>query len=327
MDTDQYLPIETESLIIGSVLSCDLYLRGSSRDEDNYVLYCKANQTLTTELQKELIRQNLPNLFIHREEKKQYLKYVESHLPNIVSNKSVPSAIKAKVVYDVASSLMQDVLSEPRAGRNIERANIWVANAVSYILEDTKSMTNLLSIVSYDYYTYTHSINVAIIGLLFARYLRMEVYDLIPLGVGLLLHDVGKTAIDPKTLNKQGRLTQEEFEMIKKHPNKGFRLLKETGQISKESLTVVLQHHENYDCTIRKGYPKGIAGNEISYFGQIAHIVDVYDALTTRRVYSDARQPFPALKVMKEEMLDHFQKELFIEFIKFLGPSGAGNRE
>lgn len=323
MDTNQYLPIETESLIIGSVVGCDLYLRIPFQENVNYILYCKANQTLTSEFQKELIRQNLPNLFIHREGKKQYLKYVESNLTNIVTNKSIPSIKKAKIVYDVASNLMQDVLGEPRVGQNIERAKEWVANAVNYILKDSNSITTLLGIVSYDYYTYTHSINVAIIGLLFARYSLMEVRNFNPLGIGLLLHDVGKTTIDPKILNKQGKLTQEEFEAIKKHPEEGFRILKEIGEIPEESLTVVLQHHENYECTVSKGYPKGIGGNEISYFGRIAHIIDVYDALTTRRVYSEARDPFPALKVMKEEMLYHFQKEIFIEFIKFLGPEGG----
>jgi HD-GYP domain-containing protein (c-di-GMP phosphodiesterase class II) len=151
----------------------------------------------------------------------------------------------------------------------------------------------------------------------------MEVSSFYPLGVGLLLHDVGKTTIDPKIINKKGKLTQEEFEVIKTHPEEGFCLLKERREISEESLTVVLQHHENYDCTTRKGYPKGIEGDGISLFGRIAHIIDVYDALTTRRIYSEAKDPFPTLKIMKEEMLDHFQKELFIEFIKFLGPTGG----
>lgn len=320
MVTEQYLPIATESLIIGSSIGCDLYL---SPKKDKFVLYWKANQILTGEVEKELLRENLSNLFIRVEERKQYLRYVESNVTNIISNQTIPSTKKAKIVYDVASNLMQDVLDEPRAGQNIERAKNWVANAVNYILRDTNSITNLLSIVSYDYYTYTHSINVAIIGLLFARYLSVEVCNFNPLGVGLLLHDVGKTTIDPKILNKQGKLTEEEFEAVKKHPDEGFRLLKEAGEISEESLAVVLQHHENYDCTIRKGYPKGIEGDEISYFGKVAHIIDVYDALTTRRAYAEAKQPFPALKIMKEEMLYHFQKELFIEFIKFLGPSGG----
>ena len=109
---------------------------------------------------------------------------------------------------------------------------------------------------------------------------------------GILLHDIGKTRISTDILNKKGKLTKEEFEEIKKHPEMGVEILKETGSAFTEEYFITLQHHENYDGT---GYPHGLKGDEILRCGKIARIIDVYGALTTNRPYAVAIRPFAAL--------------------------------
>ncbi len=144
----------------------------------------------------------------------------------------------------------------------------------------------------------------------------LEVDDLKHFCSGILLHDIGKTRISADIINKKGKLTEDDFEKIKEHPDLGVAILKETGNIFKGEYITTIQHHENYDGT---GYPYGLLKDEIHLCGKIARIIDVYDALTTHRSYAKAIRPFAALMEMKENMLNCFDEELFKEFICFLG--------
>ena len=149
------------------------------------------------------------------------------------------------------------------------------------------------------------------------RILGLGVKDLKGLCAGILLHDVGKTRISTDILNKKGKLTKEEFDIIKKHPELGIEVLEETGVEFKEERIVTLQHHENDDGS---GYPYGLKKDEIQLCGKIARIIDVYDALTAKRSYKGALRPFAAIIEMKGGMPHCFDTGLFKEFIRFLGP-------
>ncbi len=144
------------------------------------------------------------------------------------------------------------------------------------------------------------------------KYDRKTLYEL---GLGALLHDVGKSKIDDAIINKKGPLTSEEFNEIKKHPIYGEEILKETDLIPRRSYLAVRQHHEKINGT---GYPDGLKNGEIDEFGRITCIADVFDALTTKRSYKDALPSFPALKIMKE-MDNAFDEYLFNEFVLLLG--------
>ena len=223
---------------------------------------------------------------------------------------------KTKIVHGAATNIVKDLFNDPRSG-SIERTKTFAYNMVDYVLKDTSAAQSLLKIAVHEYYTYTHCVNVAAVGTLFAKDLGLEDKDLKGLCSGILLHDVGKTKISTDILNKKGKLTKEEFEEIKKHPELGAEVLDETGTEFKEERIITLQHHENYDGS---GYPYGLAKNEIHPSGKIARIIDVYDALTTKRSYADAIRPFAALLEMRNNMLNCFDNELFKEFIQFLGP-------
>ncbi len=219
-------------------------------------------------------------------------------------------------MYSTAINLLKDLLEDPRTG-NVIRTKTFAYNMVDYILKEGRAAHNLLKIAIHEYYTYTHSVNVAAVGTLFAKDLGYGDEDLIHFCTGILLHDVGKTKISTDILNKKGKLTEEEFASVKKHPELGVAILKETGNGFTDEYTITLQHHENYDGS---GYPHGIQKDEIHRCGKIARIIDVYDALTTNRPYAKAVRPFAALVEMKEKMLNCFDRELLKEFIRFSGP-------
>jgi len=167
-----------------------------------------------------------------------------------------------------------------------------------------------------DYYTFTHCIHVSVFCVGLAKVFNIRKHDEIyQLGLGALMHDVGKIKVDPKILNKPGKLTPEEFNEIKKHPRYGYEMLKES--LPAASLDIVLHHHEKFNGM---GYPDGLSKANISMNAKIACIADVYDALTTNRCYAKARNPFEAITTMKNEMIGQFEEEKFLAFIRMLGP-------
>ena len=315
----EYIPVILNAIRVDTTVGCDLYLQNHINNEVSYVLYCSGTSVVKSDKIEDLQKHQVKNLFIREEHKKIYLKYVESSLKLIINDERVDIKERAYIVYDVAKNIVTDVFEDPRSGEHVERSKSWVSNTIDLVMRSKGSFSSMMSMISYDYYTYTHSVNVSVVGLLFAKYLGFDGGEMQVFGTGLLLHDVGKTQIDPQIINKKERLNEEEFTRIKMHVEIGADILKQTGGIDSTSFFPIMQHHEKYNG---KGYPNGLKGDAIHKYGKISGIIDVYDALTTQRSYSDARKPFAALKIMNEEMKGSFDDKYFKDFILFLGSGG-----
>lgn len=315
----EYIPVILNAIRADTIVGCDLYLQNCINNEIRYVLYCSGTNVVKSDKIQDLQKNQIKRLFIRKEDQKIYLRYVEASLKHIVNDDRVDIKEKAYIVYDVAKNIMNDVFEDPRSGEQVVRSKSWVSNTIDFITRSKGSFSGMMSMISHDYYTYTHSINVSVLGLLFAKYLGFDGGEMPSFGTGLLLHDVGKTQIDPATINKKERLNDEEFARIKMHVEIGADILKQTGCVDSTSFPPIMQHHEKYNG---KGYPNGLRGDAIHKYGKIAGIIDVYDAMTTKRPYSDARKPFLALKIMNEEMIGSFDEKYFKDFILFLGSGG-----
>jgi putative nucleotidyltransferase with HDIG domain len=311
----EYLPITLNSLRSDTIINCNVYLLASVNGANRYILYCKGDTVFENQKRELLVKKNINRLFISRDERRNYFEYLELNFQNIMSDEKIPPAERAQIVHDTASNLVKDVFKNPETG-NIERAKRFAYNMVDYVLKDGRASFSLLRIAKHEYYTYTHSVNVAALGTLFAKNLGFSENVLRPFCTGTLLHDLGKVRINPAILNKKGRLSEEEFEEVKKHPEIGVKILKEMGSGLKDEYIIMLQHHENCDGT---GYPYGLKRDEIHSAGRIARIIDIYDALTTKRAYSYAQTPYDAVKMIKDRMLDTVDRVLFKQFIRFLG--------
>ncbi len=311
-----YLPINSSSIKTDTQVGCDLYLHVRTNANSRYVLYCKGEAVFGENISRMLWKKNISNLFIKKEDLHTYNEYLENNFHEIITDTRIPTEERSKIIHSAATNLVKDLFNDPRAG-NIERTKTFAYNMVDYILQEGRAARSLLQIAMHEHYTYTHSVNVAAMGTLFAKELGFKDEDLKHFCSGILLHDIGKTRISTDIINKEDKLTKEEFDEIKKHPEMGSEILKESGDRLTEEHLITLQHHENYDGT---GYPHGLKGDEILRCGKIARIIDVYDALTTERPYSKTMRPFAALVEMKEKMLHCFDKELFIEFVRFSGP-------
>ena len=315
----EYIPVTLNAIRVDTSVGCDLYIQNHINKEIQYVLYCSGKNVVKSDKIEELQEHQIKTLFIRKEDKKIYLKYVESSLKNIINDDRVDIKEKSHIVYDVAKNIMADVFEDPRSGEHVERSKDWVSNTIDLVVRSKDSFSSMMSMISHDYYTYTHSVNVSVLGLLFTKYLGIDGDEMQVFGTGLLLHDVGKTQIDFEIINKKERLNEEEFARIKMHVEIGAEILRQTGCAGNTSFFAIMQHHEKHNG---KGYPNGLRGDEIHKHGKIAGIIDVYDALTTKRSYSDARKPFEALKIMNREMEGSFDDKYFKDFILFLGSGG-----
>ncbi len=233
-----------------------------------------------------------------------------------VSDKMLPLEEKAKVVYARSIEMINSVLGQPDT-RNIADSKEAIAAVVDMILADKETSHYLTRITNHDFYTYTHSVNVGFLAVCLAKTVlqNADVHNMHELGAGFFLHDLGKVRIPSEIINKPGRLCEEEMAEIRKHPSLGFEILHECRQLTEECRTIVLQHHERNDGM---GYPHRLRGQEIHIYGRICSIADVYDALTSDRPYRGRMQPFEALKLMKDDMMYHFQKDLFEKFVLML---------
>jgi HD-GYP domain-containing protein (c-di-GMP phosphodiesterase class II) len=240
-------------------------------------------------------------------------KLVPPELREAIHDKSLTPEKKSKLVYESSRVLVERLFEDPKA-ENIVEAKKGIAEVVDLIIADDATSRELLKITSYDYYTYTHSVNVGVFSVMLAKtiFKGSDRHDMHELGAGFFLHDIGKVRIDPALVNKPGKLTDEEMAVMKTHPALGFSILKEANQLTEECMFIVMQHHEREDGT---GYPRGLKGPEIHTYGRICCIADVYDALTAERSYKQQLNTFDALKLMKEKLMNHFHKELFEKFV------------
>jgi HD-GYP domain-containing protein (c-di-GMP phosphodiesterase class II) len=241
---------------------------------------------------------------------------VTDKLREAIQDRKLPPQEKSRIVRDNTLTMMDDLLNRPTA-KNIQAARGAIAEIVELILRDDATATYLTKITSHDFYTYTHSVNVGFLGVSMAKSLfrHSDAHNMRELGIGFFLHDLGKVQIDPAIIKKPGRLTEEEMDSMRQHPMIGYKILYETEQLTDECKTIVLQHHERYDGT---GYPKSLHGKEIHIYGKICSIADVYEALTSDRPYRKRMAPFDALILMKDQMINHFQKDLYEKFVRML---------
>lgn len=240
------------------------------------------------------------------------------------SKKRVPHSVLsdelviAKRVLTEAQDVVQDILSDVRLGRQVEleRVEPVVEKMIESVLRNPGALTSLGRVKQKDRYTFQHSVNVGVLLVNFCQHLGLDKDTTRDAAIGGLLHDIGKMKTPDTILNKPGKLSDHEFSVMREHVTQGVSILRNVPGISSVSLLVAAQHHEHMDGG---GYPAGLKGSGISQLGQMAAIVDVYDALTSIRVYHSAMEPTQALRKLFEWSPRHFSVDLVQRFIQCIG--------
>ncbi len=218
-----------------------------------------------------------------------------------------------KKIYTKATSVIDEIYHNPETLGGYEKTKDVVNDLVYNILDDKFTMHSLMKIATHDYYTHTHSLNVSVYALSLGAHLKLSKKELALLGESALLHDLGKSKIAKEIINKNGKLTDEEFNKMKKHPELGFHLAVAMGIKDKNILYGIRHHHEKMDGS---GYPSKLRGESIPLFARIIALCDIFDALTSERSYKAAMSTFDALKLMKKNMSNHVDLKLLNKMIK-----------
>lgn len=224
-------------------------------------------------------------------------------------------------IYFKSIAVTRNVLENAHAGKavNFRRAKRAMQTMVDITSRDRFLLVALTNIKNYDEYTYNHSTNVAVLALTFGQHLGMSPKTLGELGMAAMFHDIGKTEIDPKVLNKPGKLNRDEWELVKSHPVAGVKNLLKSSNMNEmliRSVIVALQHHQRVDLG---GYPNTDHSGTVDFFGRLVSICDVYDALTTPRVYrKESYSAAQAMAIMLDEAGKAFDARLVREFVRFL---------
>ena len=231
---------------------------------------------------------------------------------------------RARKVHEQAHKVVRSMMGDVRLGRavSLEDAEPVVEAITGSVLRNSGALLGLIGIKNKDDYTFLHSVSVCTLMIAFGRSLGLAGEDLRQGGIGGLLHDLGKMKVPDAVLNKPGRLTDAEFELIKRHPGDGHAVLLETPGIGAVPLDITRHHHERLDGS---GYPDRLTGDAISPMSRMAAIVDVYDAITADRCYHKGMPAAEALRKMWEWSSAHFDQKLLQAFMRCVGIYPVGS--
>ena len=231
----------------------------------------------------------------------------------------------AKLVYTAAKNVIEQAMLDVRMGRdiNMDAVNQVVSEMADSVLRNPDALTSLSRLKHFDEYTFFHSVNTSLLALSLGRNLRIDEALLHQLGVGTLLHDIGKTQIPLEILNKPGKYEAHEFEIMKQHVMRGAEVLSGTTGLTDTYLKPTLEHHERVDGT---GYPYQRQKGELSQFGMMAAVVDIYDAITSDRCYHKAKPAHEALQFLYLiSQKGHLEHTLVQQFIQIVGVYPVGS--
>ena len=300
--------VKTSELKPGMVLASDVY-----NYQDQLVL--SAGMVLTEKAIKKL---SFYSIFFVRVEDPKALEpkkeVVQESYSSRVRHSEVFKRYKEAFEHNVElmKILMEDFVEEEPTE---EAVNAVVNNAIQ-MLEDKQSDSNVFDMLhnmrEYDDQTYAHSLNVALICNVLAKWLGMSEKDQKLAFTCGILHDVGKLKIPSEVIHKQDKLTKEEYELIKTHTIEGYNHIRNLD-IDDHIKKTVLMHHERYDGT---GYPLGTKGDEIDKFARICAIADVYEATTSARKYRGASSPFHVVDIFEKEGLKQYDTHMVMTFLE-----------
>lgn len=225
---------------------------------------------------------------------------------------------RARNTYAEATRVIRRLMEDARLGNAlaIEPVRGTVEKVTASVLRNPNAMVTIRRLQAVNEYTFTHSVGVCAMLACFGKIAGMSLPDIHDLALGGLLHDIGKARVQPAVLNKPSRLNEEEFIHIKSHVVLGVDLVRQMPGISPLVLAPVERHHERFDGS---GYPVGLKGDALDMAGRMAAIVDVYDAMTSDKVYAPGVSPALAVQKLFEWSRHHFDPELTQLFLKQVG--------
>lgn len=315
-EESQYFAVPPLMLFAGTSGEFSVYLRVRER----YILYAGPRETFTQAHKERLHETGVKRVYVLAEHREAYERYLEENLGAVLADDGLPVTERASVFYDVSLNIVREIFDSRLPGGldspQVRRLMGFVRKGIRFLAVDD-ALKSLASLIGHDYQTYSHSVHVFVYSSAILRALDYSDEELMEAGLGAMLHDMGKCHIPRSVLNKKGRLSPQEWDLIRTHPAKGVALCANVP-VSQTAINTVLLHHERVDGS---GYPSGIKGHQIPLHVKAATVADVYDALTCERPYAPKVSPFEALTIMRDQMTGHFDHQVYKRLVLVL--SGA----
>ncbi len=311
---DVFRPIPIDVIQLYEKLVVDLFIK----HDDRIVPFLQKGGVFTKDHLNELNRFGISRVYIHGKDAFTFEEYVHTYSAMILADSTVPTKVKEATFYVSSIHALRKAMIDPNSDR-IEEIKNTIKPLFKKIMKNKVLLNDLFSITEHDFNTYTHSINVGI----YATSLAMHLYEdestvnmesLERQSYGYFLHDIGKCMLPLSVLKKPGKLSLEEWIIMKKHPEWGYAILTETGQLTDEAAYISMQHHERPDGS---GYPYGV--KDIHPCARICAVADIFDALISVRPYKSPMKPLDAIEILKKEAYTDFDKNLVNTFIRMLG--------
>lgn len=231
---------------------------------------------------------------------------------------------RARRLYEGSKVRMRAMFAEARLGRAIDTEGVQalVEEISASVQRNPWALITVARLKTADEYTYMHSVAVCALMIALARQLGLPEHETREIGTAGLFHDIGKAQIPAEILNKPGKLTDEEFAIVKTHPRLGWELLRRTVGIGEITLDVCLHHHEKMDGT---GYPDRLSSDAISLHARMGAVCDIYDAVTSNRPYKKGWDPAESLRNMAQWTKGHLDERVFGAFVKSVGIYPVGS--
>lgn len=308
----EFAPMDLYGFVAGRPAMVDLYHQVQGR----YVLFCEASSSFPSESKARLLENDVGQLFVRV--KRGHVDTGGLSLPDLLAlpDDQLSAIAKADLLYNSALSATRQISGASRLTRLMEATRHWVAMSVAYLTRNPAAFRAMVKVMRHDFSIYTHSVNTCTYATALGLARGKGKEELLQLGVGALLHDVGKTMIPPEILNKPASLSEEEWDLVRRHCEWGVEILAESNYNQPEVQAVIREHHERLDGS---GYPQGLSGNQISPLASIVAIADVYDALTCERPYRHRVPPFEALQIIKRQTSTKLDYSLFASLVVMLG--------
>jgi putative nucleotidyltransferase with HDIG domain len=307
-----YKAFALDTIILDEPLEFDLYIDNAG----TLVKYVKSGSVLQGTKKEKLLQNYVDHFYITSLDSKAFDNYLTSHLGTVLNSPSLDKTQKSKILYSSSIHVMHELFDSDVSESKIMAAKELMCETVKRIVSNEVTAASILQLSSHDYKTYSHSVNVAMYAIGMAHEYGIKGDDLERIASGAILHDVGKCRVDSCVINKPAKLSLEEFEAIKDHPEYGYETLIENGETDPIILDIVRNHHEKLDGS---GYARGLKEGKISFATQIVTIADIFDALTSNRPYKSAANFFVALKTMKVQMKNQLNPDLVDSLIRMMG--------
>ena len=309
-----YSPVQLDTLCPESVMGFDLYLITDMSTKP--VLYCNHDVPFSIDRREKLVESDVTTMYIATTDSLSYQRYLEDNIGDLLNASYITTQHKTKVLYGCAQNMLESMYTTPGASDMMKRSHALVSEISEFVFRDEDAFPTFLETCAFDYAVYSHSVNVFMYSIAFAQRLGFRDMEwLNRFGTGTLLHDIGKSRIDPEILHCNGSLSDEQWDIMRMHPVWGWEILKGQGVSDEVILNITRSHHEKLTGN---GYPDNLPAEEIPDYVRIVTICDIFDALTTKRSYKDAEGSFSSLKLMHEEMVGEIDPDMYKIFVKLM---------